>query len=402
MVLTTTEGQSDLPRYFAQVFKMAREMNNGRIDFVLPDGRVFRADGKNPGPVAALHVQSVDVFSRLIREGDLGFCDAYLDGDWSTPDLQAFMDLVHADNEEIYDGFPGMGLIRAFEKLRFWLQRNHKAQARKNISHHYDLGNDFYALWLDETMTYSSALFETGQESTEKAQTAKYAQMIDEMGAKPGDHILEIGCGWGGFAEYAAKERGMRVTGLTISEEQFKYAKERIEKAGLSDLVDFKLQDYRDEQGTYDGIASIEMFEAVGEKYWPVYFDTLRERLKPGRNATLQIITVADRRWHIYKRGVDFIQKYIFPGGMLPSPKVLREQVDRAGLSVVNSVEFGPSYDLTLRRWHETFNDKWDQIAEMGFDDRFRRMWNFYLTSCASTFQSGGCDVTQITVSRPA
>ncbi|MEW9918823.1 class I SAM-dependent methyltransferase [Marimonas sp. MJW-29] len=403
MILTSTEGQTKLPRYFARVFDTARQMQNGRIDFILPDGRHFRAEGANPGHVAELHIHSNDLFARLIREGDLGFCDAYLDGDWSTPDLQAFMDLVHDRNETIYDGFPGMGLVRRFEQLRFWLQRNSKKQARKNISYHYDLGNDFYGLWLDDTMTYSSALFEkNAQQSLEAAQTAKYKSMVDQMGVKPGDHVLEIGCGWGGFAEYAAKERGLKVTGLTISEEQFKYARERIEKAGLSDMVEFKLQDYRDERGHYDGIASIEMFEAVGEKYWPVYFDTVRERLKPGRSATLQIITVDHARWDVYKRGVDFIQKYIFPGGMLPSPKVLREQIERAGLVVEKSIEFGKSYDITLRRWHDTFNDKWDQIRALGFDDRFRRMWNFYLTSCAATFDSGNCDVTQITIRRPA
>jgi cyclopropane-fatty-acyl-phospholipid synthase len=381
---------------------MAQEMNNGRVDFVMPDGRTFRADGKQPGHVAELRVHNPDLFARLIREGDLGFCDAYLDNWWSTPDLQAFMDLVHADNEDIYDGFPGQGLVRMFEKLRFWMQRNHKSQARKNISYHYDLGNEFYGLWLDDTMTYSSALFETGQESHEAAQRAKYKSMVDQMGVKEGDHVLEIGCGWGGFAEYAAKERGLKVTGLTISQEQFNYAEERIEKAGISDLVEFKLQDYRDEKGTYDGIASIEMFEAVGEKYWPIYFETVRERLKPGANATLQIITVDDRRWDIYKNSVDFIQKYIFPGGMLPSPKALRQQVVKAGLEVERSIEFGSSYNISLRRWHETFNDKWDQIADMGFDDRFRRMWNFYLTSCAATFDSGNCDVTQITIKRPS
>ncbi|GLT09754.1 cyclopropane-fatty-acyl-phospholipid synthase [Sulfitobacter porphyrae] len=402
MIHTNTEGQTGLPRYFSHVFGMAQQMQNGRCDFHLSDGRVFRAEGANPGPVAELHIHSDDLFARLIREGDLGFCDAYLDGDWSTPDLQAFMDLVHAGNENVYDGFPGQGLVRLFEKFRFWLQRNHKGQARKNISYHYDLGNEFYALWLDDTMTYSSALFQEGaQASLEAAQTEKYKSMVDQMGVKPGDHVLEIGCGWGGFAEYAAKERGLRVTGLTISEEQFKYARERIEKAGLSDLVDFKLQDYRDERGHYDGIASIEMFEAVGEQYWPVYFQTLRERLKPGKAATLQIITVDHRRWPVYKRGVDFIQKYIFPGGMLPSPKILREQVEKAGLIVDKSVEFGKSYDITLRRWHLAFNDKWDQIRPMGFDERFRRMWNFYLTSCAATFDSGNCDVTQITIRRP-
>ena len=398
MILTTTDGQTDLPRYFARVFAMTKGMNNGRVDFVLPDGRTFRAEGANPGPVAELRIHNNDLFARLIREGDLGFCDAYLDEWWSTPDLQAFMDLVHADNDSIYDGFPGMGLVRMAEQFRFWLQRNNKKQARKNISYHYDLGNEFYGLWLDDTMTYSSALFETGQESHEAAQIAKYASMIDQMGAQAGDHILEIGCGWGGFAEYAAKERGIRVTGLTISEEQIKYARERIEKAGLSDMVDFKLQDYRDEKGTYDGIASIEMFEAVGEQYWPAYFNTVRDRLKPGKNATLQIITVQDRRWEVYKRGVDFIQKYIFPGGMLPSPKALRAQVVKAGLSIERSIEFGPSYSISLRRWHDTFNERWDQIAAMGFDDRFRRMWNFYLTSCAATFESANCDVTQITI----
>ena len=401
MILTTTDGQKNLPRYFARVFGMAQGMNTGRVDFVLDDGRIFRAEGRNPGPVAEVHIHNPDLFARLIREGDLGFCDAYLDEWWTTPDLQSFMDWVHADNDDIYDGFPGMGLVRKFEKFRFWLQRNHPAQARKNISYHYDLGNDFYGLWLDDTMTYSSALFKTGQESHEAAQIAKYASMVDQMGVQPGDHILEIGCGWGGFAEYAAKQRGLKVTGLTISKEQIRYARERIEDAGLSDMVEFRLQDYRDERGVYDGIASIEMFEAVGQKYWPAYFETVRERLKPGRNATLQIITVADSRWDVYQRGVDFIQKYIFPGGMLPSPSALRAQVDKAGLAVERSIEFGQSYNISLRRWHETFNEKWDQIAEMGFDDRFRRMWNFYLTSCAATFQSANCDVTQITIKRP-
>ena len=402
MILTSIDGQTNLPRYFAQVYGMADKLNKGRIDFVLPDGRRFRAEGAEPGPVAEVEVHNTDLFTRLIREGDLGFSDAYLDGWWSTPDLQAFMDFVHTDNNEVYDGFPAMNLIKWYEQLRFWLQSNSKRQAKKNISYHYDLGNEFYSLWLDDTMTYSSALFETGQESTEKAQTAKYKSMVDQIGAQPGDHVLEIGCGWGGFAEYAAKERGLTVTGLTISEEQYKYAVDRIEKAGLSDRVTFKLQDYRDETGQYDGIASIEMFEAVGQKYWPTYFSSVKNCLKPGKNATLQIITVEDSRWEVYNRGVDFIQKYIFPGGMLPSPSVLRQEIAKAGLDVKQSIEFAESYSQTLRRWHETFNEKWDQVAKLGFDDRFRRMWNFYLTSCASTFHGGQCDVTQITITRPA
>src|SRR6056297_158729 len=401
MILTETTGQTDLPRYFAPVFETVKKINNGRIDFVLPDGRRFRAEGANPGSVGELHIHYPDCFSRLVREGDLGFSDAYLEGWWSTPDLQALMDFVHEDNWEVYDGFPGMGLLRLYERLRHWLKRNSRGQAQKNISYHYDLGNDFYRLWLDDTMTYSSALFKTGQESLEAAQVLKYASMIDQMGAEAGDHVLEIGCGWGGFAEYAARERGLKVTGLTISREQFAFAQKRIARAGLSDRVTFKLQDYRDERGSYDGIASIEMFEAVGEEYWPTYFNTVRDRLRPGARATLQVITVEDRRFEAYRKGVDFIQKYIFPGGMLPSPSVLRAEVERAGLQVLRSVEFGDSYSQTLRRWHEAFNHKWDEVAGMGFDERFRRMWNFYLTSCAGAFRGGNCDVTQITIARP-
>ncbi len=401
-IKTTTKGEPNLPRYFEAVFAKSVDMKNGRLDMVLPDGRIFRAEGAGQGPVAEIHIHNVDVFARLIREGDLGFCEAYLDGWWSTPDLQAFLDLVHAGNDDIYDGFLGLKIARAYERFRFWLQSNSKSQARKNISYHYDLGNDFYKLWLDDTMTYSSALFQTGQESLEAAQIAKYASMVDQMGAQPGDHVLEIGCGWGGFAEYAARERGLKVTGLTISREQHDYAVDRIARAGLSDQVEIKMQDYRDETGVYDGIASIEMFEAVGEKYWPVYFKALRDRLKPGKQATLQIITVQHRRWQIYRNTVDFIQKYIFPGGMLPSPVVLREEVQKAGLEVAGSIEFGESYSQTLRRWYDTFNDRWDEVAALGFDDRFRRMWNFYLTSCAATFHFRNCDVTQITVRKPS
>ncbi len=400
-VLTSIKGQKSLPRYFATAFAVAKTLRKGRLDFVLDDGRRFRLEGAEPGYTAEIAIHNNDTFARLVREGDLGFSDAYLEGWWSSPDLQAFMDLIADGNEGVYDGYPGFGLIRRYEKLRFWLQSNSRRQARKNIEYHYDLGNSFYGLWLDDTMTYSSGLFKTGQESLEKAQTQKYASMVDQMGAQPGDHVLEIGCGWGGFAEYAAGTRGLQVTALTISQAQFDYAVDRMAKAGLSDRVTIKLQDYRDERGLYDGIASIEMFEAVGERYWPVYFDTLRERLKPGRHATLQIITVEDRRWEVYKRGVDFIQKYIFPGGMLPSPLALKAEIERAGLALKGSIEFGKSYSQTLRRWHEDFNARWDDVAKLGFDDRFRRMWNYYLTSCAGAFEGGNCDVTQITVTRP-
>lgn len=399
MILTETKDQRDLPRYFAQVFAITKRMNKGRLDFVMPDGRRFRAEAPQPGYVAELHVHDPDVFARLIREGDLGFCDSYIEGGWSTPDLQAFLDLVQDDNDMIYDGFPGQIFVRAYERLRHLMRANTKKQAKKNISAHYDLGNDFYMAWLDDTMTYSSALFRTGQESLERAQEAKYASMIDEMGVGPGDHVLEIGCGWGGFAEYAAR-KGIRVTGLTISQEQHDFAVERLRRAGLSGMVDIKMQDYRDETGQYDGIASIEMFEAVGEKYWPIYFETVKSCLKPGAKATLQIITIAERRFEAYRKGVDFIQKYIFPGGMLPSKTVLQDEVARAGLDTQNQIAFGESYSVTLRRWFDRFNASWGKIAPLGFDERFHRMWNFYLTSCAAAFHSGSCDVVQLTVAR--
>jgi len=400
LILTDTQNEPNLPRYFAQVFKIAQKVKNGRLDFVLPDGRRFRAEGPNPGPVAEIEIHNPDSFARLIREGDLGFSDAYLEGWWSTPDLQAFMDFAHHDNEELYYSFPGMGLVRLYERMRHLLNRNSKKQAKKNISYHYDLGNDFYKLWLDDTMTYSSAIFKSGQESLEKAQGAKYDSMLDEMGAQPGDHILEIGCGWGGFAEHAAR-RGMKVTGLTISREQLEYARARIEKAGLSDQVELKFQDYRDETGTYDGIASIEMFEAVGEKYWPSYFNTVRDRLRPGKQATLQIITLEDHRFDAYRKGVDFIQKHIFPGGMLASPEAAKASAEAQGLNFVGSMEFGQCYARTLSTWYDRFNEKWSEVAALGFDDRFKRMWNFYLAGCAATFSAGTTDVTQITLRRP-
>ena len=401
-ILTSTEGQSDLPRYFAQAFAQVSKLNFGQMEFVLPDGRRFRATGRQPGPLAVLEIHNPDVFARLIREGDLGFSDAYLEGWWSTPDLQTFMDVVSQDNPEVYEGFGGLALVRLFERLRHWLRGNSRRQARRNIAYHYDLGNDFYRLWLDDSMTYSSALFRTGQESLERAQEQKYEALVDSLGVKPGDHVLEIGCGWGGFAEYAAAKRGLKVTALTISKAQHDYATERMRRAGLADRVSIRLQDYRDERGLYDGVASIEMFEAVGEKYWPQYFETVRERLKPGAQATIQVITVPDERFKTYRKNVDFIQKYIFPGGMLISPGRFRQEAGRVGLAMLGSIEFGESYSQTLRRWHENFLQQWERIQALGYDARFRRMWEFYLTSCTAVFRTGICDVTQITLRRPA
>ncbi len=400
-ILTSIAGQADLPRYFAQAFARAERLNKGRLDVVLPDGRRFRAQGKQPGHVAELHVHDPDLFARLIREGDVGFAESYMEGGWSTPDLQAFMDLINDDNPSVYDEAVGMGLVRALERLRHWLRANSKAQARKNIRHHYDLGNDFYSLWLDESMTYSSAVFTTGQESLEAAQEAKYAAMVDRMGVQPGDHVLEIGCGWGGFAEYAAAKRGLNVTGLTISQAQYDYAVARMDRLGLAEQVEIRMQDYRDTQGQFDGIASIEMFEAVGEKYWPRYFEAVKERLKPGAQAVIQIIMVSDARFEAYRNHVDFIQKYIFPGGMLGAPTPVREVAAAQGLDFLASHDFADSYSETLRRWNATFQERWPEIAALGYDTRFKRMWEFYLTSCAGSFRSGLCDVTQMVLQRP-
>ncbi|WP_417586285.1 class I SAM-dependent methyltransferase [Pararhodobacter oceanensis] len=400
-VLTDISGEGDLPRYFKPAFAQLQRMTNGRLDIIMPDGRRFRAQGALPGHAAEVHIHNADSFARLLREGDLGFSDAYIDGWWSTPDLQALMDLVFKDNPALLDDFTGVALVRLYERVRHWLRGNSKRQAKKNIAYHYDLGNAFYAEWLDDSMTYSSALFETGQEDLERAQQQKYAALVDSLALKPGDHVLEIGCGWGGFAEYAAGERGLRVTGLTISQAQHDFAVARMQRAGLTDLVEIKLQDYRDETGAYDGVASIEMFEAVGEKYWPAYFDAVHARLKSGGSATIQVITVPDERFAKYRRNVDFIQKYIFPGGMLISPARFAEEAARAGLGLASSIEFGESYSITLRRWHQTFTEKWDRIQALGYDARFKRMWDFYLTSCAAAFQTGICDVTQITLRRP-
>ncbi|MEZ8006098.1 MAG: class I SAM-dependent methyltransferase [Amylibacter sp.] len=400
-IFTSTQDQKGLPRYFRHVFKILSSIKIGTVEVSLPDGRIFKAEGLKGGSVARINVIDPDCFSRLVRDGDIGFLEAYMDAQWATPDLQCFMDVIFQNFHQLVTSFPGAGLVKMFEKLRHWLNSNSKRQARKNISYHYDLGNKFYGLWLDKTMTYSSALYKTKRENLDVAQTQKYAQMCDEIGIKEGDHILEIGCGWGGFAEYAAGQRGAKVKGLTISQEQHDFAVARIERAGLSQQVEIVMQDYRDESAKYDGIASIEMFEAVGEKYWPVYFNKVNACLKPNAKATLQIITVPEDRFNDYRNSVDFIQKYIFPGGMLPTEAKLKGEIDRVGLEFENIIEFGHSYSTTLRRWFDTFNAKWPDISPMGFDDRFRRMWNVYLTGCASSFEFNRTGLIQITMKKP-
>ncbi|MEO0819635.1 MAG: cyclopropane-fatty-acyl-phospholipid synthase family protein [Pseudomonadota bacterium] len=400
MTISRDARQEGLPRWFETFFAILQRLELGRMEIALPDGRVFVAEGKGPGPIGRIDVHDADFFSRIVREGEMGFCEMYVEGAWSTPDLQALFDLIMLNNDGVGRSFPGAAFLRAYERLRHWLRANTRAGARRNISHHYDLGNDFYGLWLDPTMTYSSALFSGQGEDLVAAQQNKYAALCDRLELRPDDHVLEIGCGWGGFAEYAIRERGARVTALTISREQAAYARQRLFEAGLAERAEVVLRDYRDERGTYDAIASIEMLEAVGERYWPVFFGTLSERLQPGRVAGVQVITIADRLFDGYRRGTDFVQKYIFPGGMLPSPGVLRREVAAAGLTYRGSLEFGESYSRTLRLWRERFNEQWEDVRALGFDERFGRMWNLYLAACAACFVAGTTDVTQIAVSK--
>lgn len=290
--------------------------------------------------------------------------------------------------------------MRWVNQLRDMFKRNSKAQAKRNIMAHYDLGNEFYGAWLDPTMTYSSGIFASPNTSLEQSQHAKYESICDQLEAGPGSHLLEIGCGWGGFAEHAAKERGARVTCLTISEAQAEFARARMERAGLSEQVEIRLEDYRDHTGQYDGVASIEMFEAVGEEYWPSYFDKIKEVLKVGGRAAIQIITIQDSLFENYRRRVDFIQRYIFPGGMLPSEAKLKEQFNMADLRFDSSKYFGQDYAQTLKLWSQMFNGAWDEIAPLGFDEPFRRMWNFYLSYCEAGFRNGRINVGQFQLTK--
>ncbi|MEM8820134.1 MAG: cyclopropane-fatty-acyl-phospholipid synthase family protein [Pseudomonadota bacterium] len=388
------------PRWFEAFYVILKRIERGRLEIILPDGRMYPAEGSRPGPTAQIIVKDADFFARMVRQGEMGFCEMYVEGGWTTPDLQSLFDLIMLNNDGLGRGFPGAVFLRLYERARHLLRSNSKSGSKRNISHHYDLGNSFYGLWLDETMTYSSALFSGQGEELAAAQANKYAAICDRIGVKPDDHILEIGCGWGGFAEYAIRERGARVTGLTLSREQHDFAQARLQAAGLAERAEIVIRDYREERGRYDGVASIEMFEAVGERYWPLFFGTLRDRLRPEGHAALQVITIADKLFESYRKGTDFIQKYIFPGGMLPSPSALRAEAQRVGLSVGGSTEFGESYSQTLRLWRERFNERWDEVRELGFDDRFHRMWNLYLASCAACFLAGTTDVTQITFSR--
>jgi cyclopropane-fatty-acyl-phospholipid synthase len=293
-------------------------------------------------------------------------------------------------------------LVRWVQAFRHWLNRNTKRQARKNIHAHYDLGNTFYKAWLDPSMTYSSALFDKGSQDLSAAQMRKYESLAHQIDLKTGHTVLEIGCGWGGFAEYAAKTVGANVVGLTISREQFDYASRRMFEAGLSEKVDIRLQDYRDERGLYDRIASIEMLEAVGEQYWPDYFRQLRDRLVPGGLAGIQTITIQDDLFPQYRREIDFIRRYVFPGGMLPTPSKLKALGQSVGLPLADEKVFGEDYARTRADWRERFHAAWPTLTPFGFDERFRRLWEYYLSYCEAGFLSGNIDVRQMAFTKSA
>ncbi len=334
---------------------------------------------------------------RLAADGAIGFGEAYMDGDWDTPDLSQLIEVLA--RRPVIRGFAARRLLHRLEHLR---RANTRTGSRRNIAAHYDLGNDFFRLWLDPSMTYSSGLFADPGETLAAAQDRKYRNLARMLDLRPGMRVLEIGCGWGGFAEIAARDFGCHVTCLTLSQEQHDYARARIAQAGLADRVEIRLQDYRDVQGRFDRIASIEMFEAVGEANWPTYFGVLRDRLAPGGAAGLQVITIADDRYDRYRRRPDFIQRHIFPGGMLPSPSAFATQASMAGLRIDREQRFGASYARTLADWHRAFDQAWPRIAEQGFDDRFRRMWKFYLAYCEGGFRAGAIDVAQYRLSPAA
>lgn len=377
-------------------------LDAGEIDLILPDGSTYKltSHGK-PGPHADIRINRWRAVTKFLTQGDYGFIESYLDGDWDSSEISHVIQLGILNSSSWNSNSLQSVFHKIWQRLAHLRRDNSKRGSRRNIAAHYDLGNEFYKQWLDPTMTYSSAYFAKPGQSLPEGQIAKYRRIAQMLDLKPEHHILEVGFGWGGFAEFAVKEYGCRLTGLTLSKEQHAFASERLQRQGLADKVDFRMQDYRDVAGTFDRIASIEMFEAVGEPHWPRYFDMLRDRLAQGGAAALQIITIAEERFEQYSRNPDFIQRYIFPGGMLPSVERLKSQVDRAKLRFDEAVMFGDSYAYTLREWRDRFLAAWGTIAPLGFDERFRRMWEMYLAYCEGGFRTNVIDVGQFKLIRP-
>ena len=377
----------------------------GTIEIVLPGGERLAGRGAMPGPHAVIALRGWRPLRRLALAGDIGLAESYRDGDWTTPDLTALLEFG-IRNEASWGGtleasWPARAVFRAIHAAR----ANTRRGSRENIAFHYDLGNEFYAQWLDPTLTYSSALYRDDAQSLEDAQATKLERVTELLrlpSLAPDAEVLEIGCGWGATALHLARRHPARLVGLTLSEQQLVHAQRRAEVEGAAGQVDLRLQDYRDVTGAFDRIVSIEMLEAVGERYWPVYFETLRDRLRPGGVAVLQVITIADAHFDKYRRGADFIQRFIFPGGMLPSPGALRVEAGRAGLTLHTAELFGTSYAATLVEWRRRFVQAWPQIAALGFDDAFRRLWEYYLCYCEAGFLSGRVDVGLYTLEHSA
>jgi cyclopropane-fatty-acyl-phospholipid synthase len=383
------------------ILRLASHLHHGTLEVELPNGTRRTFQGAEPGLHAVLRLHNGRVARRYLTGGGVGFAEGYIEGDWDTPDLAGLLALL-SDNEHAWgDGYWGGVWQRMLRRVQHLLRPNTRGGSKRNIYAHYDLGNEFFAAWLDATMTYSSALFADGAEDLEAAQRAKYRTLAQQIAVGPGQRLLEIGSGWGGFAITAAKEFGAKVTSITVSRAQAEHARAHVFREGLAEHVEILLQDYRDVKGRFDRIASIEMFEAVGERFWPAYFDAVRERLLPGGLAGLQLITIADRYFEAYRRNVDFIQAYIFPGGMLPSPSALDRQAANAGLVRTSELGFGESYARTLAIWNERFQQAWPSVCELGFDERFRRIWTYYLAYCEAGFRTRSIDVVQ-TVLRPA
>ena len=395
--MTESVPQGLLLRLF---LKMLGRIVVGRLTLVTPKGDAITLDGKQDGPHACLRLLRARAIGRLFLGGDVGFAEAYMDGDWDSPDLAALIELVAHNEQPLGEGLRGAALARMWHRVRHVLRPNSRSGARRNIADHYDLGNDFYARWLDPGMTYSSALYDRPDATLSEAQQAKYARVAKALELRSEHHVLEIGCGWGGFAEFVGKQFGCRVKGITLSNEQRDFARKRIHEAGLSDRVEIDLIDYRDVNGEFDRIASIEMFEAVGEEHWPRYFEAVRDRLRKGGLAVLQVITIEETRFNAYRRGADFIQRYIFPGGMLPAPSVFRRAVERTGLHLTDAFHFGFDYARTLREWQQGFQREWPEISTLGFDQRFKRLWEYYLAYCEGGFRAGSIDVVQYKLAR--
>ena len=374
-------------------------MNNlhcGRLALTLPDGSHQVFAGTMAGPDADMHIHTGAALRRLLYDGKMGFCEAFMDGEVSSQSLPQLIELAVLHDKYLEDALKTNRFKQAGLRLFHLLRRNSKQGSAKNIAHHYDIGNSFYEAWLDPTMTYSSAVFDSESDDLTTAQLNKYKRLTDLADIQPGDRVLEIGCGWGGFAKYVSEQIGAHVTGITISKAQLAYAKSRLADAGLDDRVDLKLMDYRDLHGRFDKIVSIEMFEAVGQAYWPTYFATIARMLQSGGRAVIQSITIDHGAFQSYRDQPDFIQRYIFPGGMLPSMPMLETPVARAGLELVAEQGYAPHYARTLQEWRSRFLTAWPALAGDKFDNRFKLMWELYLAYCEGGFRAGMIDVKQI------